>query len=232
MKYSRNDLKLIFRDPVLYVLFFIPLLFIMLLRYGLPQLLEVMPVLVSFKMVILASICLVTSMFPAFVFSFIMLDEKDQQVLDAVRVLPVSSSMFLLYRLVYISLYSFIFNLLILMLSRLTEWSLAKMILISIPVAMISPVSCLIITTFASNKIIGATWMKGLNFLFMIPVLTYIFDGSWEYFLGVLPYYWIFKIYDPGYQVFSFSTNYTIGLFYLIILIFLSTMLFKKRVYP
>lgn len=106
------------------------------------------------------------------------------------------------------------------------------MLLVSIPVGMVSPVSCLMITAFASNKIVGATWMKGLNFLFMIPVLTYIFQGSWEFILGLLPYYWIFKMYDPGFQVFPFALNYTIGLIYLVILIVISTILFKRQVYP
>lgn len=227
-----NDLRLIFRDPVLYVMFFVPFIFIALLRFGLPPLIEVLPMLASYKMVILASICLVTAMFPAFIFSFILLDEKDLEVLAVIRVLPISSSMFILYRLVFISLFSLLFNLLILILSNQTEWPIVKMFLVSIPVALVSPVSCLTITTFANNKIVGATWMKGLNFLFMIPVLTYIFEGSWEYILGILPYYWIFKIYDPGFQMLPFTVNYAVGLFYLFILIIISTMLFKKRVYP
>ena len=232
LAYSKNDLRLIFRDPVLYVMFFVPLLFIALLRFGLPPLFETLPVLLSYKMVFIASICLVTAMFPAFIFSFIMLDEKDLEILAAIRVLPVSPSMFILYRLLFISLFAMLFNLLILMLSNQTGWTLGKMLMVSIPVAMVSPASCLIITAFASNKIVGTTWMKGLNFLFMIPVLTYIFDGSWEYILGVLPYYWIFKIYDPGFQALPFIINYAAGFFYLVLLIGLAIRLFRKRVYP
>lgn len=227
-----NDLRLIFRDPVLYVMFFVPLLFIALLRFGLPPLFESFPVLISYKMVFVASFCLVTAMFPAFIFSFIMLDEKDLEVLAAIRVLPVSPSIFIMYRLLFISLFSMFFNLLILMLSNLTGWTLGKMLMVSLLVAMVSPASCLIITAFASNKIVGTTWMKGLNFLFMAPVLTYIFEGSWEYIFGVLPYYWIFKIFDPGFQSLPFTINYAVGFFYLVLLIWLSTMMFRKKVYP
>ena len=232
LSYTRNDLRLIFRDPVLYVMFFVPILFILLLRFALPPLILLLPELESYQMVILASICLVTAMFPAFIFSFIMLDEKDLEVLSAIRVLPVSANGFILYRLLFICLFSFFFNMLILLLSNLTEWSVWKMLAVSVLVAMVSPVSCLIITAFASNKIVGTTWMKGLNFLFMIPVLTYIFEGSWEYILGILPYYWIFKIYDQGFQVLPFTINYGVGFFYLCILMIISTILFKKRVYP
>jgi len=57
------------------------------------------------------------------------------------------------------------------------------MLVVSIPAAMVSPVSCLIITVFVSNKIVGTAWMKGVDFLFMIPVLTYILGGGREYIL-------------------------------------------------
>lgn len=232
LAYTINDLRLIFRDPVLYVMLFVPFLFIAILRFGLPPLFEVLPMLASYKMVILASICLTTAMFPAFIFSFILLDEKDLEVLAVIRILPVSSSMFILHRLLFISLFSLLFNLLILILSNQTEWLFGKMLLVSIPLAMVSPASCLIITTLASNKIVGTTWMKGLNFLFMIPVLTYIFEGNWEYILGILPYYWIFKIYDPGYQDLPFTINYIVGLFYILTLTIFTVRLFKKRIYP
>jgi len=60
---------------------------------------------------------------------------------------------------------------------------MGKMLVVSIPAAMVSPVSCLIITVFVSNKIVGTAWMKGVDFLFMIPVLTYILGGGREYIL-------------------------------------------------
>lgn len=230
--YARNDLRLIFRDPVLYVMFFVPLLFISLLRFGLPPLIHLLPVLESYRMVLLASICLVTTMFPAFIFAFIILDEKDLDVMAAIRVLPVSSSGFIMYRLLFIFLFSFFFNMMILVFSNLTAWMPGRMLAISLPVALVSPASCLIITAFASNKIVGTTWMKGLNFLFLIPVLTYIFHGPWEFLLGILPYYWIFKIFDPGFQVLPWGVNYGIGCFYLSLLTIIATRQFRKRVYP
>jgi hypothetical protein len=232
LTYASNDLRLIYRDPVLYVMFFVPVLFIVLLRFALPPLIGLLPVLASYKMVVIASFCLVTAMFPAFIFAFIMLDEKDLDVLSVIRVLPVSTSVFRLYRLLFITVFAYVFNLLILSLSGQTMWPAGKMLLVSMPVAMVSPASCLLITAFASNKIVGTTWMKGLNFLFMIPVLTYIFEGPWEFLLGILPYYWIFKIFDPGFQSFSFGLNFLIGLFYVALLLFISAGYFKKRVYP
>jgi hypothetical protein len=213
-------------------MFFVPILFIMLLRFALPPIIELLPALGDYKLVIMAIFGLVTAMFPAFIFSFIMLDEKDLGVMSAIRVLPVSSSGFILYRLLFISLFAFLFNVLILSFANMTEWSLPKILLVSIPVCMVAPVNCLIINAFASNKIVGTTWMKGLNLLYTIPVLTYIFKGSWEYVLGILPFYWIFKIYDPGFQVMPFALNYLIGLLYLSMLLIISVMFFKRRVYP
>jgi fluoroquinolone transport system permease protein len=232
LTYARNDLRLIFRDPVLYVMFFVPVLFILLLRFALPPLIGWLPELASYKLVIVASICLVTAIFPAFIFAFIILDEKDLDVLSAIRVLPVPTSFFRGYRLIFITLFAYVFNLLILSLSGQTMWPAGKMLLVSIPVAVVSPASCLLITAFATNKIVGTTWMKGLNFLFMIPVLTYIFEGPWEFMLGILPYYWIFKIFEPGFQSFPFWLNFLIGLIYVSLLLVIASGCFKRRVYP
>jgi len=73
LTYSRNDMKLIFRDPILYVMIFVPLIFIGLLRIGLPALSEVFPELEPYTKIILETFCLITAMFPAFIYSFFLL---------------------------------------------------------------------------------------------------------------------------------------------------------------
>jgi len=107
LTYSRNDIRLIFRDPILYIMLFVPLIFIGLLRIGLPALSEVFPELKSYTMIFLGTFCLIAAMFPAFIYSFIILDEKDQDVITVFRILPISSIEFLTLRLSFITLSSF-----------------------------------------------------------------------------------------------------------------------------
>ncbi len=230
--YSRNDMKLIFRDPILFVMLFVPIIIILLLRFGLPAITAVFPDLGPYHALILGMFCLVTGMFPAFIYSFIMLDEKDQEVLAVIRVLPISSMDFILFRLLFITVFSYFFIVLIIAFTGILDWSIFKILVVSLPVCLIAPVSSLFIAGFARNKIEGATWLKGLNFIMFLPILSYFVQGSYEYFLGVLPVYWIFKLFDSGFSSLSFCLVYTIAILYLFLFLLLGIRIFKKRVLP
>jgi fluoroquinolone transport system permease protein len=230
--YSKNDLTLIFRDPILYVMLFVPLIFIGMLRIGLPALTGIFPGLEPFAALILATLCLVTSMFPAFIYSFILLDEKDQDVLTAIRVLPISTIDFIKIRLLFISLLSYLFIVIIISTTGILDWPAWKILLASIPISLIAPVTSLFITGFARNKIEGATWMKGLNFILFLPVLSYFVQGPYEYVLGILPVYWVFKLFDPGFSSLPFHVNYLIALLYHTVFLLAGVRIFRKRVFP
>ena len=230
--YSKNDLKLIFRDPILYVMLFVPLIIILLLRFGLPALTGIFPGLEPYNVLILATLCLVTGMFPAFIYSFIILDEKDQDIVTALRVLPISPMEFILIRLFFITVLSYFFIILIIAFTGIISWSIYKIMLVSIPVAINAPILSLFITGFARNKIEGATWMKGLNFVFFLPVLGYFVEGSYEYLLGILPAYWIFKLFDPGFSSLPHYLVFIIALLYHFVFLLAGIRIFKNRVFP
>ncbi len=232
LTYSRNDMKLIFRDPILYVMLFVPLVIIGLLRFGLPALAEVFPDMEPYTKVILGTFCLITAMFPAYIYSFIMLDEKDQDVLIVIRVLPISSIEFLVFRLLFISVFSFFFTVLTIAVTGIVDWSPAKIITASLPVSLVAPVMSLFIIVFARNKIEGVTWMKGLNFIMFLPVLSYFIKGSYEYTFGILPLYWIFKMFEPGFSSIPYYINYSIALIYHLVLLLVGIRVFKLRVFP
>jgi fluoroquinolone transport system permease protein len=232
LTYSRNDMKLIFRDPILYIMLFVPLIFIGLLRIALPAISAVFPELKSYTMIFLGTFCLITAMFPAFIYSFVMLDEKDQDVITVFRVLPISSIEFLLVRLSFITLASFLFIYLIIASTGLVPWSAGKIFMASLPISLVAPVMSLFMVSFARNKIEGATWMKGLNFIMFLPVLSYFIQGPYEYLLGILPVYWIFKMFEPGFSVLPYSINYIIALIYHIILLLAGVSIYRSRVFP
>ena len=230
--YSKNDLKLIFRDPILYVMLIVPLIIILLLRFGLPALTVIFPGLEPYNVLILGTLCLVTGMFPAFIYSFIILDEKDQDIVTVLRVLPISPMEFILIRLFFITVLSYFFIILIITFTGIISWSIYKILLVSIPVAINAPILSLFITGFARNKIEGATWMKGLNFVMFLPVLSYFVQGFYEYLLGILPAYWIFKLFDPGFLSLPFYLVFIIAVLYHFVFLLAGIRIFKNRVFP
>jgi fluoroquinolone transport system permease protein len=210
----------------------VPLIFIFLLRFGLPALTGIFPGLQSYHSLILAALCLVTAMFPAFIYAFIMLDEKDQEVVASIRVLPISPVDFILFRFLFITLLSYVFIGLVIISSGLHDWNLRKILLVSLPACLIAPVTALFIAGFARNKIEGATWMKGLNFIMFLPVLSYFIEGNYEYIMGIIPVYWVFKLFDPGYSGIPFYLNYIIALACQILFLLAGIRVFRRRVYP
>jgi hypothetical protein len=228
----QNDLRLIFRDPILYIMMFLPALFILFLRFGLPHIIASFPPVEPYSELLLGVFCLITAMFPAFIFSFVLLDEKDQDVIVVYRVLPLSPWEFLSIRLVFITVLCFLSVLMTVLFSSIAGWPFPRALLVSLPVCMIAPVMTLYISAFARNKIEGATWLKGLNFLMFLPVLSYFIKGSYEYLLGLLPVYWIFKLFDPGYSSIPFGWNYILANSYLLILLLTGIRAFRKRIFP
>jgi hypothetical protein len=65
-----------------------------------------------------------------------------------------------------------------------------------------------------------------------LPVLSYFVEGGYEYFLGILPVYWVFKLFDPGYSNLSFSFIFLIALLYHFVCLIAGVRVFRKRVFP
>lgn len=227
-----NDFRNIIRDSILkYFFFLVPLLFILIFLFVLPIIINTFPIVNDYTDLILSFFCLEIPMIIGFVISFIMLDEKDEKVFTALRVMPVSISQFLFYRLFFAVFFTFIFIFAMLLLNNLFEMSMLNMILFSFLYALITPIVILLEVSFASNKVTGFTIFKGLNSFFMIPVASYFIAAKWEILIGIIPSYWPLNILynflkgDINFSHVIFSISYSL------VVIFALTLIFKRRVF-
>lgn len=186
------DLKNIFRDKALFMVLFVPFIFIILINYGLPVLLHYYPVVNDFTIAILAFACLLTSIFPAYVLSFVMLDEKDLGLIPVLRISPFAFSQFLLYRIVFLYLLSFVLILITLVLTDLLPNNLLKMVILSATTAFLAPLAFLTIVLLAKNKIEGVTYFKLVNTLMALPLIAFYIDHPAVYLSWLVPVYWTF----------------------------------------
>ncbi len=205
-----NDFKNIFRDKSLIVIFFIPLLFILMLRYILPVIILEFPVVEEYKFLILTFFCTMTVVFPAFIISFIMLDERDENVLTVLRIVPVSPLTFIVYRMMFVFLFGFAFSALTMFLSGAINISAGNIFLISFLLSMMSPIATLFVVSIAKNKIEGVTIFKGLNFVLMLPLLSFFTESVWRNLIGIVPVYWTYRI------MYNIINNYNILILVLI----------------
>ena len=192
-KIVRNDLKLIFRDKSLVVMFIIPVAIILICRFGIPQLAVLVPAMRSYYWLLVAVLTMVTAATPSYLFSFIFLDERDENVHVQLQVLPVPDNFILKIRIAFTICFGFIFSLLILLLNGLTYFEILPLVMISLLFALVPPVLTFSITAFAKNKIEAATLYKGLNVVLFIPLIAFFIRGETRTLFRIIPFFWIYE---------------------------------------
>ena len=94
-----NDFRMVFRDPMLRLFLFLPLLIVGMIGWMLPLVFDRFPVVGDYGYVILMWACMQTATMFGFINGFVFLEEKDDGVFTALRVMPVSAPMLLGFRM-------------------------------------------------------------------------------------------------------------------------------------
>lgn len=231
IRFSINDVRNIFRDPSLVLLFIIPFLFLFILRYGIPLIEKELPEVQGYYSLIVAVFCAITVVFPAFIISFIMLDEREENLIMVYKVLPISPSIFILYRISFMLVFGILFSFTILYFSGLAEISIIQAILISVEFSLMAPVTALTILSFAQNKIAGMTFFKLMMIVLVVPAIGMIMYSPWKVLMGVIPMYWTYQslavVDHPG----IFTLNYTVSILYHGVILWVLYLKFRKLSY-
>jgi len=192
----RADLRNIVRDPLLIMGVVLPLAVALLFRFLVPavagwvqayvDLAQYYPFIASF-LVIMAPFML------GWVVGFLLLDERDEQILTAIAVTPLGKSGFLVYRLTIPVLASFVAAYAVVLLSGLMPLHVLSFAPIALFAALEAPLFALAIVAIAGNKVEGMAVAKGLGMVMWAPLAILFVDGPWQWAFGVVPPYWVSK---------------------------------------
>lgn len=188
----RNDARNALRDQTIGALLFVPLIFLVLLRFGFPLLRDHLPAAADYAGVALSLFCGIAATFPAFMMAFLMLDERDQNVTVVLRVLPVRLSHLVAYRAAAVTVVGAANSVLLIFGSGLNPHSVPKALLLAVLCALVAPTALLIVVSLADNKIEGLTLFKGLFFVLFLAAAAQAVDSPWSYVLGVVPPFWTY----------------------------------------
>ena len=224
-----NDLKLVFRDKSLGVMFIIPVAVTMLCRFGVPQIEAVFPSIKEYYWLIVASLTSLSASTPSFLMGFLLLDEKDENVDTLIRILPLPTNFILKSRVLLIVGFGMIFSLFILLLNNLVRLPLPYLFLLSFLFALIPPALTFAITAFAKNKIQAATMYKGLSIALFLPMVAFFFPGNLKFLLGVIPFFWTFNAFYLVGHPFLFGLNFGVSIVMHLLYIALFYQLYKKK---
>ncbi len=226
-----NDIRNIIRDRLLlYTAFLIPLIIIIFTRLVIPWLSEnIVPLQQYYSLLFMLIVITIPMMF-GFVIGFLIMDERDENLLTVLRVMPISRNTYLIYRMLFISILSLVYILLFPLLTGLIDIDFIDYLPIGVLLAFLTPVLGLVANIVATNKVQAFAVFKTLGGVFYIPLFAFFINNDLKYILGIIPNFWTFmaldKLLTTGQQDYVF-----LGIGFVLHLILLGVLfyLFNKK---
>lgn len=226
-----GDLKLVFRDRMLSLFFFAPILLTLFVRLLVPYVTAIYPIIEDYHPYVMMFAGMQTAIIFGFITSFMILEEKDEHVIDVIRVLPISSRFFILYRMLFGTFFSALGAFLLISLGGIAYPGFFNSLLLSLQYGLVAPLITLLIGSFAQNKIEGMVWFKGINLLLILPVLSFFLTGPTKYLFTPIPIFWTYSLYATALANEKVGWVFAAGMIiYLAILLILFEQ-FKNRVF-
>ncbi len=228
---SANDFRMVFRDPMLRIFLFLPLLILGVVVWVIPAVFFSYPIIQEYDYVILMWTCMQASTMFGFINGFVFLEEKDEQVFTALRVMPIAASTLVSVRMLIGVIIAFVTNVTILSLTRWVPINTAQLLLIAFQYALLAPLLALLVATFAQNKVEGLAQFKIYNFIVNAPILIYFLSVDALHALAVIPTYWTFRSVEAIHQGHNFFFFFGIGLLYYVLVLGILVRIFERRVF-
>jgi hypothetical protein len=238
LKLAVNDFRNIIRDRFFLFAFFVyPIMFILFSRILVhliaPRIEGFFPLAGNFSLIFMFFLILVPFIF-SFIAAFLILDERDEHILTVLRVMPISRNSYLIYRMFFMSLFAFIVLLIFPPLSGLidnTQFSYPAYIPVAILFALFTPISTLLVSSFATNKVQAFAIFKIGGSVFLIPIFAFLLDlGSLKYIFSPIPNFWSMLALDSVIQNGTIDiAPLAVGYIFHIVLIGLLFYIFNKK---
>lgn len=207
-----SDLRLIFRDRMLILFLFLPFVMMAAIRYLIPYLTAQFPSVAEYHGNIMMFAGMEMGIMFGVINSFMILEEKDVHVLQALRVLPISSGRFLFYRLFFGTCYSFVCALLVIHVSGFAYPGLGASLLLALLYSAVTPFIALLVGGVAANKIEGMAYFKGVNLLLILPMIGMVLGGWIKFLFAPFPIFWAYFLYETALQQGAVLPVFLVGL--------------------
>ncbi len=194
------DVANVKRDPLLRWMFVLPIAFGLMFR-GLaaltgPWLADRFAIdLAEYSVLIASALVLMTPMLYGVVIGFLLLDQKDDGTLTALRVTPLTAGGYLAYRIAIPVVLCVLMTPVVLTSSGFSGLGLGKQFLAGIAAAPLAPAFALFLAGFAKNKVQGFALMKAAGVVNWPPIVAWFVSSNWQLAFGISPTYWPAKVY-------------------------------------
>jgi len=198
-----GDLKSLSRDNFLILIYCIPVFIALLFRFAVPVaagLVHEWVDLTAHYAFIMSFLTFMTPSFVGMVMGFMLLDDRDEDILSYMAVTPLSRTGYLVYRIISPVLVSFFLMYIMLFIAGLTPVPVVRLIPVGIMAAMEAPILALFLAAFANNKVEGLAVYKLAGIIFLAPFVGYFVPSGWQYVAGIFPPFWVSKAFLACYE--------------------------------
>ncbi|WMT38918.1 hypothetical protein RE628_15400 [Paenibacillus sp. D2_2] len=131
---------------------------------------------------------------------FMMLDERDDHLIQYYAVTPLSRSGYLICRLVTAIVLSIIYDMILLLFAAPRSITIAQVMYL-LPMAVLeAPIIALFLVAFAANKVEGLALSKGASLTVAIPAAAWFIHSPLKFGFGIFPAFWIYELMNSDYE--------------------------------
>ncbi|CAN5566950.1 hypothetical protein BH20ACI4_BH20ACI4_18220 [soil metagenome] len=228
IKVAVNDFRLVFRDNSLKIFIALPLLILVVIRYGVPFIAEVYEGLRDYIGVILMLATMQGSIAFGFIYSMVLVDEKDTNVAKVYGILPVSKFWFTVFRLIPPIFLATMTTFFLLLVEPFYGLPVVSILVYSTLAGLIAPLMILFIAVIAKNKIEAMTWQKLFNIPLFLPIAAFFVPASLSLAFAIFPTFWAYQGFNFLIEGGNFWLYMLIGFAYSILLLVLMIKRFTK----
>lgn len=205
--YFKTDLKKLIREPMMVMLFVLPLFLAIIFKLLLMFLVPWLSSLIGFDAAqnahyILSCVLILNPGMLGIVMGFMMLDDKDGNITQLMSVTPLGLSGYIIMRLAFVFLSTVIYTLYTYAVLGLYLIPIVTLLYITLLLSLYGSMIGMILFSVATDKVKGLTYAKPLNLMFIFALANLI-EIPWVQILASLfPTYWITKIISQPHNLF------------------------------
>ncbi len=220
-----QELKNILRDKTYLFFLVYPFLIILISYFLFPYLKQNSPEIVGDILIII--FILINPMIFGFITGFTILDDRDDNVINSLKISPININYYLIIKLLFSYLLSVITTILLILVSNMLNSNFIIISLLIVLVNLQAPLLALVINLFANNKVEGFVLMKATSILLLIP-LAALFINNWtEILIYIIPGFWSTRIIT----ILLYNNNYLLDSAIYILLGFVLNIFFISSVF-
>lgn len=194
-------IRQILSDKMLWAVCIAPLLTGVIFRFGIPyaekllsRYFDLQSILSGYYLLIDLFLCLITPYMFCYASTMVMLTEADVNMTAYMAVTPVGRRGYIVSRLVFPAVISFIVTVPLMLLFTLTVWPLWLLLITCLLTSAMSVAVSLLIFSFSHNKVEGMAMAKMSGLLMIGLVVPFFLLSDVQYLFAIFPSFWVAKL--------------------------------------